>query len=106
MGTRNVRYPEFPSLPNYLLADKVGMKEAWSDIGHWASSFIRVLEEDVDSQNIMNVAVDKNKSINISGRIKVADIDATVTAQSGDIRYNSSTNKHQGYNGSSWNDMY
>jgi len=54
----------------------------------------------------MNVVVDKNKSINISGRIKVADIDATVTAQSGDIRYNSSTNKHQGYNGSSWNDMY
>ena len=106
MGTRNVRYPEFPSLPNYLLADKVGMKEAWSDIGHWAFSFIRVLEEDVDSQNIMNVAVDKNKSINISGRIKVADIAATVTAQAGDIRYNSSTNKHQGYNGSSWNNMY
>ena len=106
MGIRNVRYPEFPSLPNYLLADKVGMKEAWSDIGHWASSFIRVLEEDVDSQNIMNVVVDKNKSINILGRIKVADITATVTAQAGDIRYNSSTNKHQGYNGSSWNNMY
>ena len=32
--------------------------------------------------------------------------DSGATAQAGDIRYNSSTNKHEGYDGTSWNAMY
>ena len=101
----HVRYPDFPRIPISLQNNESGIREAWDNISRWGASFIRALEE-ADSQNVNNVIVDANKSIDISGRIKVADIAATVTAQSGDIRYNSSTNKHQGYNGSSWNDMY
>ena len=39
-GNRNIqRYPEFPRIvPETVLA-------AWGDIGRWASSFIRSLEE-------------------------------------------------------------
>ena len=101
----HVRYPDFPRIPISLQNNESGIREAWDNKSRWGASVIRALEE-ADSQNVNNVIVDRNKSIDISGRIKVADIDATVTAQSGDIRYNSSTNKHQGYNGSSWNDMY
>ena len=50
--------------------------------------------------------IDQNRSINIEGRIKVGDTAASVIAQAGDIRFNSATNKHQGYNGTSWNDLY
>jgi len=104
-GFRKVRYPDFPRIPIFLDNNKSGIKEAWDNISRWGASFIRALEE-ADSQSVNNVIVDTNKSIDIEGRIKVADIAATVTAQAGDIRYNSSTNKHQGYNGSGWNDMY
>ena len=45
-----------------------------------------------------------NKLILINGRLRVTDNVATAVA--GDIRYNSSTNKHQGYDGTTWNDMY
>ena len=31
---------------------------------------------------------------------------AGVTTEAGAIIYNTSTNKHQGYNGTSWNDLY
>ena len=99
-GNRNIqRYPEFPRIvPETVLA-------AWGDIGRWASSFIRSLEEK-EALNIFNVQIDQNRSINIEGRIKVGDTAASVTAQAGDIRFNSTTNKHQGYNGSGWNDLY
>ena len=101
----HVRYPDFPRIPIFLENNKSDIREVWDNISRWGASFIRALEE-ADSQSVNNVIVDTNKSIDIEGRIKVADIAATVTAQAGDIRYNSSTNKHQGYNGSGWNDMY
>jgi hypothetical protein len=44
------------------------------------------------------------KQFSVDGRIRVAE--GTGTATAGDIRYNTSTNKHQGYDGTSWNDMY
>jgi len=43
-------------------------------------------------------------SLNLGGRLRVAD--NAETAVAGDLRYNTSTNKHQGYNGSTWNDLY
>ena len=45
-----------------------------------------------------------NNLIKINGRLRVTDNSATAVA--GDIRYNSSTNKHQGYDGSVWHDFY
>lgn len=45
-----------------------------------------------------------DRAITINGRLRVTD--NSVTAVAGDIRYNATTNKHQGYNGTSWNDMY
>lgn len=43
-------------------------------------------------------------AIRAAGRMRAGDDSETAVA--GDIRYNSSTNKHQGYDGTSWNDMY
>jgi hypothetical protein len=62
--------------------------------------------EEKESLNIFNVLIDQNKSIQVDGRIKVGDTAASVTAQAGDIRFNTLTNKHQGYDGTSWNDLY
>ena len=105
-GFRKVRYPDFPRTPLYLMNSNVTeIQDAWQDMGRWVGSFIRVLE-DADAKSIQNIIFDANKSIDVFGRIKVGDTDPAVSVQAGDIRYNSSTNKHQGYNGSGWNDMY
>ncbi|RLG29462.1 hypothetical protein DRO03_07225 [Methanosarcinales archaeon] len=45
-----------------------------------------------------------NELIVINGRLRITDNADTPAA--GDLRYNSTTNKHQGYDGSSWNDLY
>jgi len=45
-----------------------------------------------------------NSLIKINGRLRITDNVATAVA--GDLRYNSTTNKHQGYDGTTWNDMY
>jgi hypothetical protein len=49
---------------------------------------------------------DEQGSIQVDGRIRVAEVGVSVTPVAGDMRYNTSTNKHQGYNGTSWNDFY
>ena len=45
-----------------------------------------------------------NDLVKINGRLRITDNSEAAVA--GDIRYNSSTNKHQGYDGASWNDLY
>jgi len=108
MAIRNIqRYPELahntPSIDNEDVETTVN--NVWAELQRWVGSLILALEQD-QSFKVFNVTIDNNKSIDIEGRIKVADTDSSITALEGDIRYNSSTNKHQGYNGSSWNDMY
>jgi len=108
MAIRNIqRYPELahntPSIDNEDVETTVN--NVWAELQRWVGSLILALEQD-QSFKVFNVTIDNNKSINIEGRIKVADTDSSITALEGDIRYNSSTNKHQGYNGTTWNDMY
>jgi len=108
MAIRNIqRYPELshnvPSIDNEDVETTVN--NIWTELQRWVGSLILALEQD-QSFTVFNVTIDANKSIDVEGRIKVADTDSSITALAGDIRYNSSTNKHQGYNGSTWNDMY
>ena len=108
MAIRNIqRYPELshnvPSINNEDVETTVN--NIWTELQRWVGSLILALEQD-QSFTVFNVTIDANKSIDVEGRIKVADTDNSITALAGDIRYNSSTNKHQGYNGSTWNDMY
>mgnify|MGYP006409150865 CR=1 FL=1 len=42
--------------------------------------------------------------VTFSGRIKVGD--NSETAVEGDVRYESTLKKHQGFDGTSWNNMY
>ena len=99
-GNRNIqRYPDFPRIVPETI------EEGWNGIIRWAASLVRSLEEK-ESLNIFNVLIDQNKSIQVDGRIKVGDTAASVTAQAGDIRFNTLTNKHQGNDGTSWNDLY
>lgn len=45
--------------------------------------------------------------LDVNGNIKVADSNAICAAgNAGEIRYDTATNKHQGCNGTSWNDLY
>ena len=53
-------------------------------------------------RNLVNSVI--GSQVNFSGRIRVAD--NTETAVAGDIRYNTGTNKHQGFDGTGWNDLY
>ena len=45
-----------------------------------------------------------NSLVKINGRLRITDNSETAVA--GDVRYSPSANKHQGYDGTSWNDMY
>ena len=99
------RYPDFPSYPRVLTDADQNFKHAWDNIGQWAATIVRALEES-NTRSIFFVVEDQHKSINVPGRIQVGEVGVSVTPVAGDIRYNSSTNKHQGYNGTSWNDMY
>lgn len=103
LGQQN-RYPDFPRLPIYL-KDESLLSKSWGELARWSSSFLRVLEQS-DSQKVFNVTVDKNKSITIAGRIKIGDTNSTIVAQAGDMRFNTTTNKHQGYDGTTWNNFY
>lgn len=99
------RYPDFPRYPHYLTSDDRVLRHVWSDIGRWAASLIRIIGES-DTRTIFFVTEDQQGSIQVDGRIRVAEVGVSVTPVAGDMRYNTSTNKHQGYNGTSWNDFY
>jgi hypothetical protein len=99
------RYPDFPRYPAYLDTDDVALTQIWNDISRWAASLIRVIDE-ADTRSIFFVVEDQNKSIKIDGRIRVAEIGVSVTPAAGDMRYDTATNKHQGFNGTTWNNFY
>ena len=45
--------------------------------------------------------------LHVAGNIKVANSNATCgSTNAGEIRYDATTSKHQGCNGSSWMDLY
>ena len=99
------RYPDFPRYPRVLTDADQSVRDIWDNIANWSSTLIRSLEES-NTRSIFFVTEDENESINIEGRIQVGEVGVSVTPVAGDIRYNTSTNKHQGYNGTSWNNMY
>ena len=99
------RYPDFPRVPLLVGDDNQLVSNLWNEATRWVNSFIRAIEQR-DALSIFFVTKDEDKSTLIEGRLNVGDTATTVVAQAGDIRYNTTTNKHQGYNGSSWNDMY
>jgi hypothetical protein len=57
-----------------------------------------------NSSGTVLMSATKDGSIRTAGRLRVGE-DAE-TAAAGDIRYNTSTNKHEGFDGTSWNAMY
>ncbi len=91
-------------LPN--LSNAMGIDEIINIVGRWANNIVLDLESRDASDNIKKVAIDNNGSITVAGRINVSDVADTVTAQAGDIRFNSSTNKCQGYDGTAWRDFH
>ena len=99
------RYPDFPRYPRVLTDADENFKHAWDNISGWSDTLIRALEES-NTRTIFFVIEDDKGSINVDGRIQVGEVGVSVTPIAGDMRYNSSTNKHQGYNGTSWNDFY
>jgi len=51
-----------------------------------------------------DLKIETGAKTEFDGEIKVGD--NGTTAEAGMIRYNSTTNKHQGYDGTTWNDLY
>jgi len=78
----------------------------WTLTENWANQ----LKGSLDSQQVTTeerkVEIDQNSSIQIEGRVRVGEVTTSVTPVAGDIRFNSSTNKHQGFNGTVWQDFY
>ena len=99
------RYHYFPRYTRVLTDADENFKHSWDNISQWSATLIRALEES-NTRTIFFVIEDDKGSINVDGRIQVGEVGVSVTPVAGDMRYNTSTNKHQGYNGTSWNDFY
>jgi len=97
-------YPVFPRFP-FSFNDNT-TRQMWTLTENWANQ----LKGSLDSQQVTTeerkVEIDQNSSIQIQGRVRVGEVTTSVTPVAGDIRFNSSTNKHQGFNGTAWQDFY
>ena len=97
------QFPAFPRFP-YLFDSNV-TATLYRIIADWATATIEQNNQaDIVLQQ-RKVEKDNAGSIEISGRIKVGDV-STVDPREGDIRYNSTTNKFQGYDGTAWRDFH
>lgn len=98
------QFPNFPRFPYNF--DTIVSETLYRTIGQWATALIETNNQaDIRLQK-RKVEKDDNGSIEVPGRINVADTGSAVTAKAGDIRFNSSTNKFQGYNGTTWQDFH
>lgn len=97
-------YPVFPRFPFQF--DTETTEKMWYLVRSWGNN----LKDSLDIQNAVflsnKLGTDKNGSISVVGRAKIGDVAATVSATAGDMRYNSSTSKFQGFDGTSWNDFH
>jgi hypothetical protein len=72
----------------------------------WVNNLVGEIESHDSSVEIKKVAIQDSGSIDVNGRVKVADVASTVSATAGEIRFNSATNKFQGFDGTSWQDFH
>tara|TARA_R110000824_G_scaffold85130_5_gene211871 strand:- start:667 stop:957 length:291 start_codon:yes stop_codon:yes gene_type:complete len=93
---------------SYLPAfnNKTDIEEIIDIIGQWSNNIVLDLESRDAAVNIRKVAIKETGSITVAGRVNISDVNSTVTAQAGDMRFNSTTNKFQGYDGTAWRDFH
>ena len=81
-----------------------------SNIIKWASQLVNPLERNRDEIFSSFIRQDNGGTIRVNGRIQVnqnfTDPDVSETDRVGEIRYNASTSKFQGFNGSGWQDFH
>jgi hypothetical protein len=81
-----------------------------SNIIKWASQLVNALERNRDEIFSSFIRQDNGGTIRVNGRIQVnqnfTDPDVSETDRVGEIRYNASTSKCQGFNGSGWQDFH
>jgi|TARA_R110000787_G_scaffold182064_1_gene294056 hypothetical protein len=81
-----------------------------SNIIKWASQLVNALERNRDEIFSSFIRQDNGGTIRVNGRIQVnqnfTDPDVSETDRVGEIRYNASTSKFQGFNGSGWQDFH
>lgn len=74
------------------------------ELRDWASGFTRAVEAFRSEVLKRYVKINENSGIDVTGRVKVGEDVSTAT--NGQIRYNSSTNKFQGYANGVWVDFH
>tara|TARA_R100001594_G_scaffold117789_1_gene153015 strand:+ start:464 stop:742 length:279 start_codon:yes stop_codon:yes gene_type:complete len=76
----------------------------------WASQLVNVLERNRDEIFSSFTRQDSGGTIRLNGRIQVnqndTNPDVSEDDRVGEIRFNASTNKFQGFDGSSWQDFH
>ena len=97
-------FPRWPNIPSGSNVDS-----AIKLMERWANRLLDVLGS--DNIKLRNTVVkNESDSISIQGRIRLnsnlTDPDTTETFVKGQIRFNASTNKFQGYDGTGWRDFH
>ena len=97
-------FPVFPRFPTNFPDSTSDMM--WRLLTDWGNNLRMSLQtEDIITQQ-RKVEKDENGSIEVNGRVKVSDVAATIGTRAGDIRFNSSTNKFPGFDGTTWQDFH
>lgn len=87
-----------------LNIDTSTLESVHRSVTSWASALTGSLKTFHDYILKRTVTINSTGGIDVAGRIKVADDGST--PQNGQIRYNSSTNKFQGYAAGAWVDLH
>ena len=96
-------YPVFPRFP--FSFEENTTRKMWELSENWANHLRNSLATQDATINRRKVEIDENASVQVEGRIRVGEVTTSVTPVAGDMRYNTGTNKFQGYNGTTWQDF-
>ena len=97
-------YPVFPRFPHQF--EDQTTRKMWELNENWANHLRTALYGQYANINKRKLEVDGNASVQVQGRVRVAEPTTSVTPVAGDIRFNSSSNTFQGFDGTSWQDFH
>ena len=98
------QYPVFPRFP-FSFEDNTTRK-MWELNENWANHLRDALYGQDATLNQRKVEIDSNASVQVQGRVRVGEPTTSVTPVAGDMRYVSSTNTFQGFDGTLRQDFH
>ena len=98
------QYPVFPRFP-FSFEDNT-TRRMWELTASWGNHLKSILDTQDATVLQRKVEIDDTASIQVEGRVRVAEPTTSVTPVAGDIRFNTTGNIFQGFDGTVWQDFH